>query len=361
MASVTRLRVSLVPAIHLAEEAAFGPDSYSLNASGKQILVAAFQAPDALTITEVGFRYTSRTGTPPTYRISLQSVSTTTVGIPTGTILGGGSPASATFTPPASTAWNATFQWVTLANAYTCARGEMLAIVIDYSSGTVDASNFGSFTLNMWHKSHRPWAASYDGAAWSKIHNGPVYGYRTASATYGHPFINGLVISTTSTANDELAARFVLPNGTTSTYTLVGARWYGKNSTATGSQQMILYSGTTELQNVTLDAEQFQAVDAIGTMECYFDESSLTALTPGTEYRLSLKLITGWLSLYSATYAAAQDAATNPLSPYLSTRNAGAWTDTTTSVPRLELIFDDVTASAGGGLLINPGLSGGLR
>lgn len=361
MASLNRLRVALVAPIPLAEEAAFGPDSYALNASGKVLLVAAFQAPDALTITQLGFRYTSRTGTPPTYRISLQSVSTTTVGIPAGTVLGGASPASATFTPPASTAWNGTVQWVTLDNAYTCARGEMLAIVIDYSSGTIDGSNFGSFTLDLWHKSHRPWPASFDGATWTKAHNAPCFGYRTASATYGQPLVGSQIALTSSTANDEMAARFVVPAGTMTSYMLVGLRWYGKNSTATGSQELILYTGTTVLQSVTLDAEQFQAVDTIGTMECYFDETTLSALTPGAEYRVGLKLLSGWLTVYYASYAAAQDAASNPWAPYLSTRNAGAWTDVTTQVPRFELILDDFTATAGGGLLTHPGLAGGMR
>src|SRR5262245_6559267 len=84
---------------------------------------------NGLVISRLGFRYGTRTGTPPTYRISLQGVDGS--GLPDGTIKGGGSPASATFTPPADTSWNSTWQWINLSNTYTTAnRGEKLATVI---------------------------------------------------------------------------------------------------------------------------------------------------------------------------------------------------------------------------------------
>src|SRR3990167_2686468 len=67
------------------------------------------------TITHLGFRYGLRTGTPPTYRVSLQALGGAAK--PTGTVLGGGSPASATFTPPADTTWDTTWQWVALTNS----------------------------------------------------------------------------------------------------------------------------------------------------------------------------------------------------------------------------------------------------
>ena len=56
--------------------------------------------PEADTLTTGCFLYGLRTGTPPTYRAALEAVGTD--GTPDGTALGGGSPASVTFTPALS-------------------------------------------------------------------------------------------------------------------------------------------------------------------------------------------------------------------------------------------------------------------
>ncbi len=95
--------------------------NFSLNQNTDQ-LEFVFQAPEAITITKLGYRYGVRTGTCPTYIHSLQGVGTD--GNPDGAVKGGGSPASKTFTPPADTTFNGLFKYNTLDNAYTCARGE---------------------------------------------------------------------------------------------------------------------------------------------------------------------------------------------------------------------------------------------
>src|SRR5690349_18160435 len=66
------------------------------------------------TWTHVGFRYGARTGTPVQHKTGLQTPDAS--GNPDGTYLGGGSPASGTFTPPADATWDGTWQWVALAN-----------------------------------------------------------------------------------------------------------------------------------------------------------------------------------------------------------------------------------------------------
>jgi hypothetical protein len=121
--------------------------NFTINSSAgtADIVVWCFQADTTDAITDLGFRYGARTGTPPTYRISLQGASTSGIG-PDGTVLGGGSPASQTFTPPADTSINGLWQWKTLANSYTPTRGQFLCSVIEYSSGTIDGSNNSSFT-----------------------------------------------------------------------------------------------------------------------------------------------------------------------------------------------------------------------
>lgn len=98
--------------------------------------------PSAKTITNIQLYVNAKNGTPPTFLASLQSINS--YGHPTGTILGGGSPASNTFTGASLTAgaWNT----VTLSNSYAVAAGEAFAAVLEHSSGTVDFSNY--FRLN---------------------------------------------------------------------------------------------------------------------------------------------------------------------------------------------------------------------
>src|SRR5688572_26797065 len=146
-----------------------------------------FQANSADAITHLGFRYGARTGTPPTYRISLQSP-TAAGGLPDGTVLGGGSPASGTFTPPADATWDGTWQWVALTNSYTPSRGQLLVSAIEHSSGTVDGSNFSSFTRQVTGfrmDDGFPYSCILTAGTWAKS-TMPCFGYRTANGRYGY-------------------------------------------------------------------------------------------------------------------------------------------------------------------------------
>lgn len=76
------------------------------------------------------------TGTSPTYTVSLQAVNSD--GVPMGTILGGGSPASADFTISSGV------NEIVLDNPHSVTSGDDIAIVFDYSSGTIGFGNFGN-------------------------------------------------------------------------------------------------------------------------------------------------------------------------------------------------------------------------
>ena len=85
-------------------------------------------------ITHIIFPCVGITGASPVHRVSIQGV--TSEGLPDGTIKGGGSPASATFTPTVGR------NRIALANAWSPATiGEAFSVVVEYSSGTVDFSN----------------------------------------------------------------------------------------------------------------------------------------------------------------------------------------------------------------------------
>lgn len=336
-------------------------ETFALDGTGDRV-AWTFMPPEDHIITALAVPVGSRTGTPPTYRVSLQGVDLTT-GNPDGTVLGGGSPASATFTPPADTTWNGTVQWITLSNSYTVARGTMYAIVIDYSSGTCDASN--CTTINNGHQNVGPRygnviAQQYNGATWSKRDIAPVYGYRTSTDSYGNPvanfFTSTFSLDTTSgNGGDERGMKFNLPGGWGDTFKIRGVRWIGQMSATGKTITATLYSGTTVLQDVTIDSDTAQGATAFKTFTAFFDATSLTALNFGSDYYVAIKAneTASNLGLFGVNLAAAQDRECYGLglnSVWAFRTDSGAWDETvTTRAPLIWLILDDITEPVGGG------------
>lgn len=333
--------------------------NFSLDAS-TDTLEVMFQAREACTITHIGFRYGVRTGTPPTYIASLQSVSATT-GLPAG-ILGGGSPASVTFTPPADTTWNGTWQWVTLANSYTCTRGEILAIVIAYSAGTINGSNFSSFTMTLNWNCRKRWPTAVQNNAGVRAggdNNLPVWGYKSSTTTYGCP-IKAAPTDTFSsnTTPDEKGILFTLPAGYAATFKILGVDVGINLAAAGGTFTLKLYDtdGTTVLQTLPVDVDQLDRAQNLGgqVFTLIFDETTLSTLTFGSAYRVTLEATSVGLSL---AITALQVDASNDRTAFsggtqfqLTQRtDAGAWTEDATQRPMIGLILDDLTEPSGGG------------
>lgn len=321
-----------------------------------------FQPFNADPITHLGFRYGTRTGTPPTYSITLETIDGT--GLPTGTDVGGGSPTLTAFTPPASTAWDSTWRWVALTNSYTPTRGQVLASVIRYSSGTIDGSNNSSFTRNMLSQSNItgfPYPVTNSAGTWSKVNIGPTFGWRTASGRYGHISQAAYSTTTANTAGHRQLMKFRLPSGEGSTYKVIGAAGTVRVGSASGSYKLILTdSSGTILQETTFDADQDSAVATIGPRQFYFDDSTLQDLTYGTDYYIGFEVISGQVGIAGITLAEAADREAFPsgLDRCLGTSTGGAITDTTTVLPLLEIIMDDITPAigSGGGAVIIGGL-----
>src|ERR1044072_4831794 len=139
MASVNRILHPFAP-FYLRD---VGIASFVLDQNTDQ-LEFIFQAEESATITRLGLRLGTDTATTPTYQISLQGV--TNAGIPDGTIKGATNSAKKTF-DSASLGWaDGSWNWLTLDETYTVSRGEFLAIVISYNSGTIDGTHNASFT-----------------------------------------------------------------------------------------------------------------------------------------------------------------------------------------------------------------------
>ena len=360
MASAQQLRVGL-PIPFGTDAATFA--AHTLNETTDQ-WEAIVYVPQGKIITQLGFRYSAQTGTPPTYKISVQGV--TTAGIPDGTIKGGGSPASQTFTPPADTTWNNTWRWITLANSYTSA-GEPLAFVIAYDSGTVGAGNNSAINTTLVSAPWRvPYINSNNNGSRTRSALLPLYGYRTSTEVYGYPVTNFSAASYSSDSTpDEYALRFNIPTDFCDTYTVIGLRAYLRIPAAAKTVNINLYDtdGTTVLQQVAWDTDISTGAATTAMAEFYFPDNGLSTLDAGSTYRIGFQPQDTSTSLGLYTISSTDNASLGytPFGTawYLDTRtNAGAWTDNSTvnlERPYMELILGDwniPAASAGGGAFV---------
>lgn len=327
-----------------------------------------FHADDAITITRLGVRLNAAiTGTSPTYRISLQGQDAS--GNPDGTIKGGGSPASATFNPT-SLGWTAgSWHWITLDNSYACSAGEALSVVVDYSSGTINASNFIVLTasISTLLSFTYPTPRQDTAGSWAKVtsHGPPCFGYGSATRAYGWP-METLTTTNWDSANDpdEYAVRFIVPTSECSTYKIQSVQWHG-NVAAGIVVTAKLYSGTTELASGTLDGDACGSSPANDTARLWF--TTFPELTAGNVYRIGLTNSDAATETraFRVSVAVNDDLQAYPGGDdvFMSTRvDAGAWTDIDNERLILDVFLHDMTppAGGGGGLLRHPGMRGGL-
>lgn len=314
------------------------------------------QMPAADTITKVAFRYGARTGTPPTYKVTLMGVDGS--GYSDGTDLGGGSPTSKTFTPPADATWDGTTREITLTNSVAVTRGQFIAVVIEYSSGTVDASNCSSFSTDFGEFTLFPYAIQNNAGVRTKRTGATPIAVVSASSVYGSPHF-GVTNATVhdGTTPDEVGLLFNLPAGWGATYQVVGVNLPARFRVTGQTVRLRLYdtNGTTVLQQIDIDSDYTSNTGIQGgNREMFFDEATLSTLSFGSTYRITI------------TVTAASDGVNVPYwvfpaSSYLNAfplganaywtqrTDAGAWTDTNTQLPQIGLILADITEPSGGG------------
>lgn len=330
-----------------------------------------FQALDANAITHVGFRYGARTGSGAiSYILGLETPSVTT-GFPDGTYLGGGSPASGVFTPATDSSIDDTWQWVALDNAYTPTRGQRMCITLRYNAG-VTASEYSTITTlatNLVGSTLQsfPYALRNTAGTWATGAGSYVFGVRTASTRYGTILESFYNTRSASTVGHRQALEFVVPSGVTTSFTVRGMRFSGSIASAASKAPVFgLWDSGGVIQNVTLDSDVVvSAANGYRIYEVYFDETSLTALTPGTTYYCGLQVAdaaNGGVLINGIVVDGADDLLAHPggTAWRLATFDGSSWTSDTTTRPMAELILGDMTATGGGGgaaMLIN---SGGL-
>lgn len=314
------------------------------------------QAESTEAITHVWFRYGARTGTPPTYLIRIEPLGTD--GNPTGSDIGS---TQATFTPPADTSWNGTGRWIALGASYTPTRGQFFAIVIRYSSGTIDASNNSSIStqLGTADASTRlfPFNQTYNGSAWTKNASSPIYGMKGSTTVFGRPMLAAVNASATTSGHRACAA-FTIPSTIASSYVVDGFEaLIDIGSNASTVVIGIWDTAGTAIQTDTVDTDFFQGVFQ-RPMRFYF--SSSVTLTGGTKYYIGVQAVGNNVLLGAAQLTEANDrsAFPNGANMCIATWNGSAWTEDTTAIPQLYVISSDITlpGSGSGGAILLGGL-----
>jgi hypothetical protein len=256
----------------------------SINSTSSSF-AAFFMAQEDVTITHLGASYSLRTGTPPTQRISLRHAED-------DGLVGAGILASKTFTPPADTSWDGTFQWIELLNPYSADRGEKLVMVLEYISGAVSNSNRSRYFVNIGasrlQSGHYPYGVTNNGSQ-VRSGNAPIFGYKSSSRSYGLPLKS--ISELTVNSPGEAGLRFLLDRGFGSTFRLLGASWLGRLSSTSGQTvSLVLYDASgDELHRIVKDADQaYSTTSHDHDHSMFFDDATLEELEFGQEYFLVL-------------------------------------------------------------------------
>jgi hypothetical protein len=340
-----------------------GVASFTIDSSDDKIYWL-FQMPRTDTITKVGFRYNLRTGTPVAHKASLQALNAGTA-TPSGTSLGGGSPAEKAFTPPADATWDATGQEQTLDNSISLTQGTVYAYVIE-PTGSPSGSHNSAFTHSTTNLSARqgfPCAATItNGGAPALQSTGPIFWLASATHYYGFPMLS-FHTTQISTPNEQ-AATITLPAGFCDTKKIRGIRASLRMSAAAKTVLIQLYdNGTSPGQAITWDSDIGLTSD-FRWFEIYFNDTTLDSLNAGNTVYVGFapQEATSNFSLMGINLpsAASKDAWPGGDIFGFATRAGGAWTPVDTILPMVEFIVDDVTEPAGGGAGVAVLTGGGL-
>jgi len=346
-----------------------GPVTHTLSAISDYISLIC-QAEEDATITRVTGWVNTRGGTPGTTRVGIQTVGATT-GLATGTWLGYVDLTTDITNFPA----NGIKEWTLSTNA-TLTRGQYYAIVIQALSGTW---NTGADNLTMFATSGTGLGSSLAvfpyvqtvlntvSGAKTTTHIVPTIGCGSSTTQYRIAHKPASISSWRSVDTpNQRGMKFSLPTSTVTSYKIAGVRMNVGPTNSASTWDLNLYDASnTVLQSRSFTNQEAYNTNSLLLRDYYFDESTLTALSPNTDYRIAVQATNaslGCMSYIEFTGATDCSSAFIPGGTYHQTTRTGtgAWTDATTTWMPMQLIIDDLTSSAGGGLAANP-LAGYVR
>jgi hypothetical protein len=327
-----------------------------INGSGQR-WAHSFVVPRSGTCTKAGIRVNT-CASAVTCRLGLYTVDSS--GNPTSTTYGGST--YATFTPSANT-----YSEVTFGTSATMTAGNECALVVEFDSTAGDMFLSATDTAVTPHGQY-PLTTKFNGSTWTPSASAHVpfchIYYSDDSGTYPDIFAipyTGIISAATYNLNtagaDEYGIKMTVPFACR----VVGI-WSSFNPSGAGAFECILYDGTTALKTAT-DTGKASAVTTNVRLE-YF--SSGQTLTADQTVRAALRPTTTSNVQYRRVALFAADGVQSlglPKGTCETKRlDQGSWSDTTTNLPGVGLIIDqlDNGASTGGGLFLPRGLTGGF-
>jgi hypothetical protein len=227
----------------------------TLDASGEKAAVI-FQVPGACDLTGAT-AFCSGVASPPTYKFTLQAVDA--AGDPDGVVLA----TTAEFTPSASTAEQHSFT-----SAYTATQGQVLALVLEYGSGTISASNDATFRNRTVYAKYNlfPFYSGYNGSSWSGDNDAyPVMTVQTDEDWDTGGIFNTAAAATfgpSSNAGERYTQKMLIPSGENIELHIIGFEFSGRvlndtSAPADGPYKAGIWNAAgTALASVSIDPDQ---------------------------------------------------------------------------------------------------------
>lgn len=342
------------PVQHLGFTGISSSTSYQINGTGHRI-GWVFPVPMTGTITKAGVRiHTCATAV--TSRIGIYTVDGS--GNPTTTGYGGSATPYGTFTPAANTYFE-----VTLGASCSATAGDTAALVVEFDStaGDMFVSGMNGTTMTAMGYPNK-----FSGT-WGKVSfGGTICGhifYSDSGGTYPDigiaPFTGAVATANYNSGStpDEYALRVTLP------FTArVAGIWHNFATAAGADYEAILYTGTTAQATEAVDGDFAGGTTQHGIRHAIFPTPY--TVTAGTTVRAAIRPTTAnnvTYRRYTVFAANSEQSLGMPQGTCQSTRtDLGAWSDTTTIVPSIGLIIDQLDDGVGGGGAAIPLIGGGL-
>jgi hypothetical protein len=334
-----------------------GSTNFSMDGASDRAAIV-FIAQETMTATGIMLRLGTITGTTPTYQVAIQGV--TTSGVPDGSDISG---STATFSPSSLSWANNTNRWITISGASLTA-GTAYAIVLTYSSGTINGSNFASFAMVPTNASHAlanlPYHLTDNSVGtYTKVgsNSWPFFGLRKSTSTWGGTLWSSNASLSITTAGHRVAQKFVWPTDYGASLAVRGMTVGAMAHQAAGSYTYAIWNAAgTAIASVVVDTD-LSGTTGTGRHFTVFFTSPAT-LTAGTTYYAGVENTGGTIEPaprhFGHVDARDLEAYEFGSASCMSQWNGSAWSDTTTSIFGVELHLSDITVASGGGLLYAP-------
>lgn len=314
----------------------------TLDAAGEYIAYI-FSAKEDMTVSHIGFSTSTVAGSP-TCTVGIEALDAS--GFPSGSA-GFGSTNGTTATL-SSNSWVLT----ALGGSATISKGSFFAVKIAYASGTSVIVRFMN-GISQPQTTVVPYKVTNTGTPTKGQVGQACIALGSSSTTFYHvPMALPVTALTGATFNNTNSAkrglRFIPPMNCRA----IGVRWYANNTTG-GNYNIGVYTGDasgTELSSSSTAIDGDNAAGGGVMSSAYFDSS--VTLTAGTAYRVAIEPTSATnvgfvtITLPSSDYYGASPGGANSTYTALA---SGTWTDSTTQIPTMDVILDQVDDGTGSG------------